>query len=125
MLDIPVAGTPVRQPLFMLTVGLKHKKWGHPTDSAPDDQQGKRACSGTEEANKVRSSKTVPASSRSSDQDASEPLRPPSSPAKNDAIPNDRVALEALGGTGGQDRDSTGGISKNNTDQSGIESESD
>ena len=48
-----------------------------------------------------------------------------SSPAKDDAIPKDGVAAEALGSTGDHDRDSTVGISENDTDQSGDESESD
>ena len=39
-------------------------------------------------------------------------------------IPNDRVAAEALESTGGHDRDFAVGISENDTDQSGDESES-
>ena len=95
MSDIPVVGTPARQQFFALTVSLEHKKQGHPTDDAADDHMGKRADSGTEEANEVRSSETAPASRHSSDQPASEPLWPPSSPAKNGAVPNDGVAVEA------------------------------
>ena len=125
MSDIPVVGTPVKQSFFMLTVSLKHKKWDHPTDNAPNDHGHKRAHSATKEANEVRSSETALASSHSSNQPALEPIKPLSSPAKSDAVPEDGMAVDALGSTGGPDRDSAVGISENDTDHSDDESESD
>ena len=89
MSNIPTASTPVRQPFLMLTVSLKHKKQDCSTNSAPNEHWGKRAHSGTKEANEARSSKTVPAFSHSFDQPESESIKPPSSPAKNDTVPDD------------------------------------
>ena len=100
-------------------------KQDHSIIDAPDNHWGKRACSRTEEANETRSSKTVPASIHSFDQPESKPIKPPSSPAKNDDVPNDGMAVEASASTAGHEIDSTVGISESNTDQSGDESESD
>ena len=85
MSHVPVAGTPVGYPIFKLTIRSECKKWDHPTDDATEDHCSKRAHSGTEEANEVSSSETVPASGHSLNQFESEPIEPPSNPAKNPA----------------------------------------
>ena len=47
--DIPAAGTPVGQPFFALTLGLKHKKWDCSPSSTSEGQSSKRAHAGTKE----------------------------------------------------------------------------
>ena len=90
----------------------------------PMTTRARQPNSGTKEANKALSSKTVLASTHSLEQSESKPIKLPSSPAKEDAIPSDVSAVEALGSTGGHDRDSAVDVSEKDTDLNSDESES-
>ena len=107
-------------------------------DCSPD-QGGNRAHAKTMEANAssehISSSaqpepnnRAQPGTSCSSDHPGTKLIDLPSGPAKSAAHPKDGMAVEALGSTGEDDRDSAGDVSEDNTDhgikESHLDSES-
>ena len=125
--DIPAARTPVGQLFFTLALGLKCKKWDCSPDGTPEGQSCKRAHTGTGEGSVSSGCSTppnLPVASHGSEQLEPEIINLPSSPAKVETDPNDRLAAEAAGSTIDCDRDSVVEASRDDADQSGDESDS-
>ena len=125
--DILATSTPVGHPFFTLALGLKHKEWDCTPGSTPEGQSSKRACTGTEEGNVSSGCSTLPiqlVASHSPKQLEPELINLPSSPVKAAANPDDRLAVEASGSTVDHDRDSAVEVSRDDTNQSGDESDS-
>ena len=125
--DILAAGTPVGKLFFTLSFGLKQKKWDCSPASTPEGQNGKGACTGTDEGGISSGHSTLPiqlVASHSPKQPWPELVNLPSSPVKVATNPNDRLATEALGSTTDSDRDSVVEVSRDDADQSGNKSHS-
>ena len=115
--DILAAGTPVGQLFFALTLCLKHKKWDCSPCSAPEGHSYQRACTGTEEGS-ISSGHSTPSIQlvASHSPKSLEPglINLPSSPVKDVADPDDRLAVEASGSTIDHDIDSAVEVSRDN-----------
>ena len=121
-LDIPTANTPIKQPFFALTLGLKHKKLDCSPSSTPEGQSSKRTHTGINEGNINSGHSTLPiqlVASHSPKQPKPELINLPSSQIKAAADPDDRLAVEASGSTIDHDRDSAVEDSRDDAEQSG------
>ena len=108
-MDILLTGPPVGHLFFVLSLGLKDRKWDCSPGSTPEGQSSKRAHAGTEKGNVSSGYSTLPIqleASHSPKQPELELINLPYSPVKAAADPNNWLAVEASGSTVDPDRDS-------------------